>query len=182
FEVPYFNDFVHFKGLDREKGTLRIEADQKHRKDEYLLKLDEPLAIAFDYIDTTPSSRRLGKATLVLRKMRNSMDSLSGKVRFAFEEWANGRRLDWDCEELKNPVSDIQRHELVELKDGDAYGVFMLDKESGYCLIYHFPQDENGDKTAFHLLKLDEEFRRVESFSESGSKIDLILKIDYLSS
>ena len=49
-DTPPFSDFVRYKGLDRINDVLTVEVNQRHRRDTYDLKLDEPLVVPFDYI------------------------------------------------------------------------------------------------------------------------------------
>ena len=178
-EVPYFNDFVHFKELDPENETLKIVIDQKIKQEEFVLKLDEPLSIDFDYVDNVPTSHRVGKAKLTLRKAKVVSDSLLGKLVFRFKEKKDGKLLTEDEQSIEEPTSKIDCDLPLELADGDVYGVFLIDKANGYCILYHFPQEDNGDKTAFHLLKLGKEFVRRETVLKKGSLITMTLTINY---
>ena len=178
-EVPYFNDFVHFKELDPENETLKVVIDQKIKQEEFVLKLDEPLSIDFDYVDNVPTSHRVGKAKLTLRKVKVVSDSLLGKLVFRFKEKKDGKLLTEDEQSIVQPTSKIDCNLPLELADGDVYGVFLIDEANGYCILYHFPQEDNGEKTAFHLLKLGKEFVRRETVLEKGSLITMTLTINY---
>ena len=165
-----------------------MEVNQRHRKDIYDLKLDEPLTIHFDYItnqERKKATHRVGNATLTFRRLSIFHERLPGKLECRCVYKKGKKVLVDDVKYIENVSSDCEEKDIVDLEDGYSYGLSFLDLDNRRAIIYSFesqkPEDGSESPIIYYSFDLDKEFRRVDSSEEKLHKRqDVIITIRYI--
>ena len=179
---PYFNHFFNMEGFDRIHDLITLKINRGKGDEVIDVKLNEECKLDFDYSPNNDDEEyRKGTVTLMLRHLNLREPSLPGKIKYHATFEVDDIITEDDTFYLSPITDDIDNGPTIDVPVGDTIGVFAIDIDNGFILLYGLNHEEGEEAKVYYLpLWLDKENIYKISMLDNGKKNISLNVISYV--
>ena len=179
---PYFNHFFNMEGFDRIHDLITLKINRGKGDEVIEVKLNEECKLDFDYSpNNDDEEHRKGTVTLMLRHLNLREPSLPGKIKYHATFEVDDKITEDDIFYLSPVTDDIDNGPTIDVPVGDTIGVFAIDIDNGFILLYGLNHEEGEEAKVYYLpLWLDKGNIYKISMLDNGKKNISLNVISYV--
>lgn len=179
---PYFNHFFNMEGFDRIHDLITLKINRGKGDEVIDVKLNEERKLDFDYSpNNDDEEHRKGTVTITLRHLNLREPSLPGKIKYHATFEVDDNITEDDTFYLSPITDDIDNGPTIDVPVGDTIGVFAIDIDNGFILLYGLNHEEGEEAKVYYLpLWLDKENIYKISMLDNGKKNISLNVISYV--
>ena len=170
---PYFNHFFEMVGFDRIHDLITLKINRGKGEEAIDIKLNEVCKLDFSYSPNEDDDEyREGTVIFTLRHLSLKAPKLEGKIKYHATFQVDNKITEDEAFYLSPITDDIDNGPTIDVPIGDTIGIFAIDEDNGFILLYGLSNVEGEDEARVYYLPLwlDKENTYIISMTEDGKR------------
>lgn len=170
---PYFNHLFEMVGFDRIHDLITLKINRGKGEEIIDIKLNEECKLDFSYSPNEDDDEyREGTVIFTLRHLNLRAPKLAGKIKYRATFQVDNKITEDETFYLSPIIDDVDNGPTIDVPVGDTIGVFAIDEDNGFILLYGLTNVEGEDESRVYYLPLwlDKENTYIISMTEEGKR------------